>query len=80
MHVNNETGVIQPIKKIGEILADKGVLFHTDATQSAGKLVNEVKALSYDRMSFCAHKMGGPQGIGVLVLKKKNINYHQFKQ
>lgn len=71
MHVNNETGVIQPIKEIGDFLADKGVLFHTDTTQSAGKLVNEVKELSYDMMSFCAHKMYGPQGIGVLVLKKK---------
>ncbi|SHJ74240.1 cysteine desulfurase [Hathewaya proteolytica DSM 3090] len=71
MHVNNETGVIQPIKEIGDYLADKDVLFHTDATQSAGKLVDELKDLSYDMMSFCAHKMSGPQGIGVLVLKKK---------
>lgn len=71
MHINNETGVIQPIKEIGNYLADKGVLFHTDATQSAGKLLNEIKELSYDMMSFCAHKMYGPQGIGVLVLKKR---------
>lgn len=71
MHVNNETGVIQPIKEIGDYLIDKDILFHTDATQSAGKLVEEIKDLSYDMMSFCAHKMYGPQGIGVLVLKKK---------
>lgn len=71
MHVNNETGVIQPVKEIGEYLADKDVLFHIDATQSAGKLVDEIKELSYDMMSFCAHKMYGPQGIGALVLKKK---------
>lgn len=71
MHVNNETGVIQPVKEIGEYLADKDTLFHIDATQSAGKLVEEIKDLSYDMMSFSAHKMYGPQGVGVLVLKKK---------
>lgn len=71
MHVNNETGVIQPIKEIGDYLAVKNVLFHIDATQSSGKLIDEIKELTYDMMSFCAHKMSGPQGIGVLVLKKK---------
>ena len=71
MHVNNETGVLQPVKEIGEYLADKDILFHIDATQSAGKLVEEIKELTYDMMSFCAHKMYGPQGVGVLVLKKK---------
>jgi len=71
MHVNNETGVIQPVKEIGEYLADKEVLFHIDATQSAGKLVDEIRELTYDTMSFCAHKMYGPQGVGALVLRKK---------
>lgn len=71
MHVNNETGVIQPTKEIGDFLLDKDVLFHIDATQSVGKLIEEVKETSYDMMSFCAHKMSGPQGIGALVLKKK---------
>lgn len=71
MHVNNETGVVQPVKEIGEFLADKDVLFHIDATQSAGKLVEEIKELTYDMMSFCAHKMYGPQGVGALILKKK---------
>ncbi|MBD5135516.1 MAG: cysteine desulfurase [Lachnospiraceae bacterium] len=71
MHVNNETGVIQPVKEIGKFLDDKDVLFHIDATQSAGKLIDEIKELKYDMMSFCAHKMYGPQGVGALILKKK---------
>lgn len=50
MHVNNETGVIQPINEIGDYLADKNVLFHIDATQSAGKLIDEIKELTYDMM------------------------------
>lgn len=79
MHVNNETGVIQPVKTIGECLADKDVLFHIDATQSAGKLVEEIKDLKYDMMSFCAHKMYGPQGIGVLVLRKKKYKLPPVK-
>lgn len=79
MHVNNETGVIQPVKTIGECLADKDVLFHIDATQSVGKLVEEIKDLKYDMMSFCAHKMYGPQGIGVLVLRKKKYKLPPVK-
>ena len=51
MHVNNETGIIQPIKEIGEFLADKETFFHIDATQSFGKLVDELKAIKYD-MTF----------------------------
>lgn len=71
MHVNNETGIIQPVKEIGEELQKKGVLFHVDATQSCGKLVNELRMLKYDMLSFSAHKLMGPQGVGVLVLRKK---------
>lgn len=71
MHVNNETGVIQPVKEIGDALVDKDVLFHIDATQSAGKLVDELRKIKYDMMSFCAHKMYGPQGVGALILKRK---------
>lgn len=71
MHVNNETGIIQPVKEIGDILSEKEILFHIDATQSAGKMIDEIRDLSYDMMSFCAHKMYGPQGVGVLILKKK---------
>lgn len=73
-HVNNETGIIQPVQEIGDFLSDKGVFFHVDATQSFGKLVPELKSLKYDMLSMSAHKIGGPQGIGALVLKKKR--YH----
>ena len=71
MHVHNETGIIQPVKEIGEFLSDMDVLFHIDATQSCGKLVDEIKELKYSMLSFSAHKLMGPQGVGVLVLKKK---------
>ena len=79
MHVNNETGIIQPVKEIGDILYEKGILFHIDATQSAGKMIEEIRDLSYDMMSFCAHKMYGPQGVGVLVLKKKRYKLPPVK-
>ncbi len=72
MHVNNETGIIQPVEEIGKGLQDTDVLFHVDATQSCGKLVKELRELNYNMISFSAHKLGGPQGVGVLVLKKKN--------
>lgn len=71
MHVNNETGIIQPVEELGAELAARDVLFHVDATQSCGKLVDELRALAYHMLSFSAHKLRGPQGIGVLVLRKK---------
>lgn len=71
MHVNNETGMIQPVKEIGEELEQRGVLFHVDATQSCGKLVEELRELKYNMLSFSAHKLMGPQGIGALILRKK---------
>lgn len=71
MHANNETGVIQPVKEIGEALAARNVLFHVDATQSCGKLVPELRELKYDMLSLSAHKLSGPQGVGGLVLRKK---------
>jgi cysteine desulfurase len=72
MHVNNETGIIQPVKEIGDSLKKKKVLFHIDATQSCGKLVEEIRELNYDMLTFSAHKFRGPQGIGGLVLRRKN--------
>ena len=71
MHVNNETGIIQPVGELGAELAARDVLFHVDATQSCGKLVDELRTLAYHMLSFSAHKLRGPQGIGVLVLRKK---------
>ena len=79
MHVNNETGIIQPVLEVGEALAEKGVLFHVDATQSCGKLVEEIRGLKCDMLSFSAHKLQGPQGIGVLILKKKGYKLPPVK-
>lgn len=70
-------------KEIGDALNQKDVLFHVDATQSCGKLVDEIRGIKYNMLSFSAHKLMGPQGVGVLVLKKnryklppvKNIMY-----
>ena len=70
MYANNEIGTIQPIKLIGEICRNKGVLFHTDAVQAVGHLdVNVVKD-NIDMLSMSAHKFHGPKGIGVLYAKK----------
>lgn len=79
MHVNNETGVIQPVKEIGDELADRDLLFHIDATQSCGKLVEELRDISYDMLSFSSHKMYGPQGIGALVLRRKKYKLPPVK-
>lgn len=79
MHVNNETGTIQPVKEIGDALAEKDVLFHVDATQSCGKLVDEIRDLNYDMLSLSAHKFRGPQGIGALILKRRNYKLPPVK-
>lgn len=66
MYANNEIGTIQPIKEIGKICREKGVLFHTDAVQAAGHLHIDVKEQNIDMLSLSAHKFHGPKGIGVL--------------
>ena len=68
MHINNETGVIQDIKRIGEICRARDVLFHTDAAQSVGKLPLALTELPIDLLSLTAHKFYGPQGIGALYI------------
>ena len=70
MFVNSETGIIQPVDKIGDALKDTPVLFHVDATQALGKLNREIRTLNYNLMSVASHKIGGPQGIGALVFKR----------
>ena len=79
MHVNNETGIIQPVKELGDYLSKTKTLFHIDATQSCGKLVEEIRDLHYDLMSISAHKMHGPQGIGALIMRKKRYRLPPVK-
>jgi cysteine desulfurase len=69
MSANNETGVRQPMRELGDLCASRGVLFHTDAVQSAGKEPLESAAWRVDALSLAAHKFGGPLGAGVLWLR-----------
>ena len=71
MFVNNETGVIQPIKEIGEILAERNIFFHTDAVQAIGKLKILPKDLKINALTVTAHKFYGPKGAGFVFIDKK---------
>jgi cysteine desulfurase len=71
MFVNNEIGVIQPIREIGELCRKKGVIFHCDAAQATGKVHINLEELKVDLMTFTAHKTYGPKGIGALYVRRK---------
>ncbi len=70
MTANNETGTILPAEKIGEIVKEKGIIFHTDAVQSLGKVPVDVRRYKADLVSLSAHKINGPKGVGALYVKK----------
>lgn len=70
MHANNEVGTIQPIREIGQMCQERGVLFHTDAAQSVGKIATHVNELNVDMLTIAGHKLYAPKGVGALFVRR----------